>query len=176
MLPVHLLSSVNCPTLTPTLSLMLFITDFMMRCFVVSTLFAAGVVAQSGAYGQCGGTGWTGATTCVAGYVCVESSEYYSQCVPGTASSTTASTTLATSTTSKTATTATSSTAAASPTSSGKFKWFGVDESGAEFGTGVFPGTWGIDFIFPANSSLLVCLHCMKREFKQLGSNQYGRH
>ncbi|KAJ4387789.1 Endoglucanase gh5-1 [Gnomoniopsis smithogilvyi] len=125
-----------------------------MRCLVAFTIFAAGVVAQSSAYGQCGGTGWTGATTCVSGYVCTYSSEYYSQCLPGTASSTAASTTLATSTTSGTATTATTTTAAASSTSTGKFKWFGVDESGAEFGTGTYPGTWGIDFIFPDNSSL----------------------
>lgn len=123
----------------------------MMRNLIVSAVFAAGVAAQSGAYGQCGGDGWTGATTCVSGYVCTYSSEYYSQCLPGTATTTAASTTLATTT----ATTATS--AAASPTTTGKFKWFGVDESGAEFGTGVFPGTWGIDFIFPDNSSLLVC-------------------
>lgn len=122
-----------------------------MRCLIASAVLAAGVAAQSGAYGQCGGDGWTGATTCVSGYVCTYSSEYYSQCLPGTATTTAASTTLATST----ATTATS--AAASPTTTGKFKWFGVDESGAEFGTGVFPGTWGIDFIFPDNSSLLVC-------------------
>lgn len=123
----------------------------MMRNLIFLAVFAAGVAAQSSAYGQCGGDGWTGATTCVAGYVCTYSSEYYSQCLPGTATTTAASTTLATST----ATTATS--AAASPTTTGKFKWFGVDESGAEFGTGVFPGTWGIDFIFPDNSSLLVC-------------------
>ncbi|KAG8922320.1 hypothetical protein FRC02_011946 [Tulasnella sp. 418] len=34
------------------------------------------------AYGQCGGQGWTGATSCVSGYKCQVSNEYYSQCVP----------------------------------------------------------------------------------------------
>lgn len=59
------------------------------------------VFAQSPEWGQCryqmlsvvehahhllflgGGTGWTGPTTCVAGTVCTEYSQYYSQCVPG---------------------------------------------------------------------------------------------
>lgn len=128
-----------------------------MRYLVALTMFAAGVLAQSGAYGQCGGTGWTGATTCVSGYVCTYSSEYYSQCLPGTATTSAASTTLATSTTPGVSSTAKTSSAAATATSTGKFKWFGVDESGAEFGTGTYPGTWGIDFIFPDNSSLQVC-------------------
>ncbi|KAH8913722.1 carbohydrate-binding module family 1 protein [Atractiella rhizophila] len=35
------------------------------------------------AYGQCGGQGWAGATGCTAGYHCVYSNPYYSQCVPG---------------------------------------------------------------------------------------------
>lgn len=130
-----------------------------MRSFIISaTVFVAGAAAQSGAYGQCGGTGWTGATTCVSGYVCTYANEYYSQCVPGTASSTAsstaASTTLATST--STSSQSATTTAAASPTSTGKFKWFGVDESCAEFGSGNYPGTWGVDFIFPDNSSLQV--------------------
>jgi len=30
-----------------------------------------------------GGVNWTGQTTCVAGYYCYYSSEYYSQCIPG---------------------------------------------------------------------------------------------
>ncbi|KAI5891188.1 carbohydrate-binding module family 1 protein [Schizophyllum commune H4-8] len=34
-------------------------------------------------WGQCGGTGWSGATTCPSGYTCTVSSEYYSQCIPG---------------------------------------------------------------------------------------------
>ncbi|KAH8104181.1 hypothetical protein DFH11DRAFT_1651682, partial [Phellopilus nigrolimitatus] len=51
-----------------------------------------GVVAQTTAHewGQCGGTGWTGATTCPSGWVCTYSSEYYSQCLQGTVSSSSA--------------------------------------------------------------------------------------
>ncbi|KAG9412156.1 hypothetical protein AC1031_015093 [Aphanomyces cochlioides] len=40
--------------------------------------------AQSaGAWAQCGGQGFTGPTTCVQGYTCKFSNEWYSQCVPG---------------------------------------------------------------------------------------------
>jgi hypothetical protein len=58
----------------------------------------------------------------------------YSQCLPGTA------------TTSGSSSTGASSTSTAPPASSGtcanrtKFKFFGVNESGAEFGTGIWPG------------------------------------
>ncbi|KAL7279304.1 hypothetical protein ACG7TL_007145 [Trametes sanguinea] len=44
-------------------------------------------LAQSPEWGQCGGIGWTGATTCVAGTVCTVINPYYSQCLPGSASS-----------------------------------------------------------------------------------------
>jgi hypothetical protein len=120
------------------------------------TLAVAGTSAQQTAWGQCGGTGWTGATTCVSGYTCTYSNPYYSQCLPGTAASTTtkAGTTLTTSTT-KAATTTATSTGGSSPSSLG-WKWLGVDESGAEFGSTVIPGTWGVDFTFPADSSLSV--------------------
>ncbi|PPQ77952.1 hypothetical protein CVT25_015427 [Psilocybe cyanescens] len=43
--------------------------------------------AQSPLYGQCGGQGWAGATTCVSGSTCTYSNPYYSQCLPGAASS-----------------------------------------------------------------------------------------
>ncbi|PQE18271.1 putative 1,4-beta-D-glucan cellobiohydrolase C protein [Rutstroemia sp. NJR-2017a WRK4] len=48
---------------------------------------APATFAQQPAWGQCGGTGWSGATSCVSGYVCTYSNPYYSQCLPGTASS-----------------------------------------------------------------------------------------
>ncbi|CAH0027693.1 unnamed protein product [Clonostachys rhizophaga] len=68
-----------------------------------------GVAAQAPAYGQCGGNNWTGPTTCVAGYYCQVQNEWYSQCVPGTASTTSSTrTTLSTSTTSATSTRASS--------------------------------------------------------------------
>ncbi|KAL0955900.1 hypothetical protein HGRIS_002096 [Hohenbuehelia grisea] len=52
--------------------------------FVLS-LFVGGTLAQSPAWGQCGGTGWSGSTTCVSGYVCTVSNQWYSQCIPGSA-------------------------------------------------------------------------------------------
>ncbi|KAH9885239.1 hypothetical protein C8Q73DRAFT_305775 [Cubamyces lactineus] len=58
---------------------------------IVGTLFlASSATAQSTApqYGQCGGQGWTGATTCPDGWTCTVSNPYYSQCLPGAASST----------------------------------------------------------------------------------------
>ncbi|KAH8597221.1 hypothetical protein B0O99DRAFT_87847 [Bisporella sp. PMI_857] len=53
---------------------------------IVILLGAIGsVYGQAGAYAQCGGKGWSGATTCVSGFVCTYSNEFYSQCLPGTA-------------------------------------------------------------------------------------------
>ncbi|KAI5124167.1 hypothetical protein M0805_000975 [Coniferiporia weirii] len=49
--------------------------------------------AQSALYGQCGGIGWTGSTTCVSGSVCTVLNDYYSQCLPGQASTTASTTT-----------------------------------------------------------------------------------
>ncbi|CAK4624538.1 unnamed protein product [Aphanomyces euteiches] len=37
---------------------------------------------SAAAWAQCGGTGYTGPTTCVSGYTCKFSSQWYSQCVP----------------------------------------------------------------------------------------------
>ncbi|KAJ3767380.1 hypothetical protein FB446DRAFT_755101 [Lentinula raphanica] len=61
-----------------------------MKCLIVlsAVLAFATVRAQSPAWGQCGGIGWSGSTTCITGYTCVETNAYYSQCIPGTASST----------------------------------------------------------------------------------------
>ncbi|VDB95296.1 unnamed protein product [Peniophora sp. CBMAI 1063] len=68
-------------------------------------LLASPVMGQGVAYSQCGGIGWTGPSTCVSGYVCTYSNDYYSQCIPGTA-------TQVTSTTSNKAATSTGSSAA----------------------------------------------------------------
>ncbi|KAK0482531.1 cellobiohydrolaseII [Armillaria novae-zelandiae] len=70
-------------------------------------ILPAFVEAQSQLYGQCGGIGWSGATTCVSGATCTVLNDYYSQCLPGSAASTTV-------VTSKPA-----STVSATPTSSG---------------------------------------------------------
>ncbi|KAJ7678022.1 endoglucanase [Mycena polygramma] len=92
--------------------------------------------------GQCGGQDWTGSTVCDhSGSSCVVSSQYYSQCLPATATVST------TSTATTTSTAPLSSTSCANWT---KFTYFGVNESGAEFGSANWPGAWGIDFTFPA--------------------------
>jgi xyloglucan-specific endo-beta-1,4-glucanase len=70
------------------------------------------MIVQASAYGQCGGQGWSGATTCVSGYTCVYSNDYYSQCQPGSGSPGT--TTKSTSTVSTTKTTTSTSTAPSS--------------------------------------------------------------
>ncbi|KAJ7178061.1 hypothetical protein C8R46DRAFT_1212779 [Mycena filopes] len=68
-----------------------------MKSAYLSTLaafFAYGVSAQTTApqWGQCGGMGWTGPTTCPAGWSCVFSSQWYSQCLQGAATTTTVAT------------------------------------------------------------------------------------
>lgn len=69
-----------------------------------SAALAAPVVEDratcSSLYGQCGGTGWTGATCCESGSVCTFGNAYYSQCLPGTASSSSSSTASSTATSS----------------------------------------------------------------------------
>ncbi|KAH8159462.1 glycosyl hydrolase family 5 [Xylaria polymorpha] len=114
-----------------------------MRSFVLNSMLAGLAAAAAGPYAQCGGSGWSGDTACVSGYSCTVSNEYYSQCLPGTA----ATTTLATSTLTTTATSAPTSAA-------GKFKWLGINLSVAEFGSTTYPGTWGKDFYFPDNTAI----------------------
>jgi endoglucanase len=114
-------------------------------------VLAAVAQAQQTAWGQCGGIGYTGQTTCVSGYTCTYNNAYYSQCIPGTGGGTTATT--AATTTSKAGTTTTATSAVAGATG---FRWLGVDESGPEFGSGTYPGTWGVDFIFPSLTTLDV--------------------
>jgi endoglucanase len=115
-----------------------------MKSSLLAGIFAAGAAAQSGAWAQCGGIGFTGSTSCVSGYKCVYSNDWYSQCVPGTAA-----TTLKTTTTSAPPTSTSSS-------SNKKFKWFGINQSCGEFGQGIYPGTWGKEFTFPSTSSIQV--------------------
>ncbi|KAI5124617.1 hypothetical protein M0805_004227 [Coniferiporia weirii] len=60
----------------------------MKRIVLLAVLSAVPLIsAQSALYGQCGGIGWTGSTTCVAGSVCTILNDYYSQCLPNAASS-----------------------------------------------------------------------------------------
>jgi hypothetical protein len=119
------------------------------RAVLSASILASSGLAQQAAWGQCGGDNWTGETACVTGYVCTYSNPYYSQCLPGTA-------TTLTTTTQPTSSSA-SSVATSSPTTpaSGKLKWFGVDESCAEFGTAM-PGTDGVDYTFASTDTIGV--------------------
>ncbi|KAI0048338.1 glycoside hydrolase family 5 protein [Auriscalpium vulgare] len=73
-----------------------------MKYFISFALVAAApfAAAQAPVYGQCGGQNWQGATTCVAGSVCTYSNAYYSQCLPGTATTAPSSTSTSSSATS----------------------------------------------------------------------------
>ncbi|KAI1862583.1 uncharacterized protein JN550_010108 [Neoarthrinium moseri] len=100
-----------------------------MRYFVGLVSLATAAGAQQTLWGQCGGIGWTGATTCVSGAVCQYSNDYYSQCVPGTASTTARTSTTARPTTtsrSTTITTKTSSTSTTVPVATGIAKTDGT--------------------------------------------------
>ncbi|EGX45641.1 hypothetical protein AOL_s00169g247 [Orbilia oligospora ATCC 24927] len=82
---------------------------------VLSLLLLKGANAQAQPYAQCGGSGYTGPTTCVSGWTCVYSSEWYSQCLQGTAAisstaATTTRTTTSAATTSRTTTTSSKTT------------------------------------------------------------------
>lgn len=123
-----------------------------MRYLVALGALVGAAAAQAGAYAQCGGQGWTGATTCVSGYTCTVSNQWYSQCLPGS-NPPPAGTTLAT-VTSRVSTTAKSSSTPA-PVGGG-WKWFGVNEAGGEFGENTLPGTWGKEFIFPDPATITV--------------------
>ncbi|KAG8833418.1 hypothetical protein FRC18_003666 [Serendipita sp. 400] len=85
------------------------------------TLLGFSTLAQAAvaAWGQCGGLYYTGETTCVAGYTCVYSNDWYSQCLPGTSS---ASSTRSSSSTRSTSTSRTTSTSTSRTTSTSTSK------------------------------------------------------
>ncbi|KAF3932413.1 hypothetical protein ABW19_dt0208910 [Dactylella cylindrospora] len=86
----------------------------MVNKVLIGLALAAAVNAQAQPYAQCGGSGWTGATTCVSGWVCTYSNEWYSQCLQGTGTSTSSSKTTTKSTTTSTKTSSTKTTTTAS--------------------------------------------------------------
>ncbi|KAJ0333275.1 hypothetical protein COL5a_000976 [Colletotrichum fioriniae] len=49
--------------------------------------------------------------------------------------------------------------ASSTPVKTGKFKWFGINQSGAEFGPGSLPGTVGKDYVFPDTNSITTLLN-----------------
>lgn len=125
-----------------------------MRFSLLSLALAGPAFAQIAEYGQCGGIGYTGDTTCASDLVCCSLNDWYSQCVEASSCSTTASATSTTDTTTIITSTA-SATATPGTGATGGFKWFGMDESVAEWGTNI-PGTWGVDFYFPSTTAIGV--------------------
>ncbi|KIO21459.1 glycoside hydrolase family 6 protein [Tulasnella calospora MUT 4182] len=89
------------------------IASLITLAWTVTTVNAAVPV-----WGQCGGLNYTGDKTCAAGSTCVYSNDWYSQCLPGTATTTTTTTTTRTSTTSTRTSTTTSTNTSTSRTSS----------------------------------------------------------
>ncbi|KAF2128175.1 glycoside hydrolase family 10 protein [Dothidotthia symphoricarpi CBS 119687] len=61
----------------------MYIRDLPIYLAVVGLTSTTGVLAAVPAYGQCGGQGYTGETTCVQGYRCNKTNDWYSQCVQG---------------------------------------------------------------------------------------------
>ncbi|KAI0506570.1 glycoside hydrolase family 5 protein [Xylaria bambusicola] len=125
-----------------------------MQSFILSTVFAGLAAAAAGPYAQCGGNSWAGDTECQSGYTCMVSNEWYSQCLPGTAATTTAATTTKTAIPSSTTSTA----APTSTGAAGALKWLGINLSVAEFGTGIYPGTWGTEFYFPSEDAIATLM------------------
>ncbi|PPR07425.1 hypothetical protein CVT26_013741, partial [Gymnopilus dilepis] len=83
----------------------------------------------------------TGSTTCITGYTCTYSNPYYSQCLPGSATSTTQSTTTtkpSTSSTSRSTSTATSTTTSSGAAPTGSQIRSGVPVLGPESSAGLF--------------------------------------
>ncbi|KAI0467225.1 glycoside hydrolase superfamily [Xylaria cf. heliscus] len=115
-----------------------------MKATVTGLIALAGIVSADVAlWGQCGGINWTGETTCVSGAHCQYSNDYYSQCVPGAASTTLTTTTRATTsatTTTKTTTktTATTSGGTSAPTTFSSVNGLNFQIDGK---TGYFAGT-----------------------------------
>ncbi|KAJ9144406.1 Glucanase [Coniochaeta hoffmannii] len=92
---------------------------FLLAAALTATVLAAPVVEErqncGGSWAQCGGIGFTGATCCTSGNTCVKQNDYYSQCLPGSQTTTTSPTT-----TSRTSSTSTPTTVKTTSTTSGR--------------------------------------------------------
>ncbi|KAF8071917.1 endoglucanase [Lyophyllum atratum] len=108
-----------------------------------------GRAAAVAVWGQCGGINYSGDTTCAAGSTCIVVNDYYWQCQPGSATTTTPGGGTSTSTAPPTSTNPAGCTGTLT-----KFKYFGVNQSGAEFGNTKIPGVLGTDYTWPATSSI----------------------
>ncbi|CAE6333573.1 unnamed protein product [Rhizoctonia solani] len=94
------------------------------------------VNAQQPLYAQCGGSGWTGGTACASGSTCVKQNDWYSQCLPG-AATTTAPTSTSKPVTSTTAPVTSKTTSSAAPSGTpipGVKYWFSFGDSYTQTG------------------------------------------
>ncbi|KAG9221383.1 hypothetical protein CCMSSC00406_0009832 [Pleurotus cornucopiae] len=99
----------------------------MLRLLGASLLVLAPVaLAQQTVWGQCGGIGWTGPTTCVSGNECIKQNDWYSQCLPSTATPSSSSSTVVSSSST------TSSSSVPQPT--GANYWFSFGDSYTQTG------------------------------------------
>ncbi|KAG6862567.1 hypothetical protein C0995_000115 [Termitomyces sp. Mi166 len=110
-----------------------------LSAFASLAILLSGKAVATTIYGQCGGNNFAGDTTCTDP----------GTCLPGTA----ATSTTPTSTTSTSTAPASTNAAGCSGTLT-KFRFFGVNESGAEFGNQNIPGVLGTDYTWPSPSSV----------------------
>jgi len=120
----------------------------LSHTFIVASLLSVAqlVAAQSPLYGQCGGINWTGATTCVSGSTCTKVNDWYYQCLPGTAATTSSSTR-----TSSSSTRSTSASATPSSVLSGLPRLKGVNEAGYDFSVYTNGSFSGVGYAPPAS-------------------------
>ncbi|KAL2684491.1 hypothetical protein Neosp_005569 [[Neocosmospora] mangrovei] len=103
---------------------------------LAGTAFAAPLVEErqacAGQWAQCGGFSWNGATCCQSGSYCSKINDYYSQCIPGEATSKSSTLPASTTTTqpTSTSTAGTSSTTKPPPAGSGTATYSGNPYSG----------------------------------------------
>lgn len=102
----------------------------MKNTLFVLAAAAGSASAASPAYGQCGGQGWSGDTTCVSGYTCTKSNDYYSQCLPGGNGGSSPTTTKAPTSSVR----ATTSVTTANSAATGLVQYAGVNIAGLDFG------------------------------------------
>ncbi|KAJ4306054.1 1,4-beta-D-glucan cellobiohydrolase cel6a [Collariella sp. IMI 366227] len=93
----------------------------LLAAALAATSLAAPMVEErqncAGLWSQCGGNGWTGATCCASGSSCVAQNPWYSQCLPGSAATTTPVASSSITTSIKSSSSSTSSTSSSTPTS-----------------------------------------------------------
>ena len=104
----------------------------MKSTILIVSFLSQLAVSQVANYGQCGGVNWNQGTTCSPGWYCSYQNQWYSQCLPGSGSSSSA-TTLSTAVSSKTSSHSTTSTSTAG--------------SSASTAAGSLPSTSGTSFV-----------------------------